>query len=52
MKTKVSKVFAAHAGLTSFALGVTLLASFTLAEVSCPISKGTGIIQGAIEKGG
>ncbi len=47
MKTKVFKVFGAHAGLMSFALGVTLLASFTFTEVPCPISKGTGVISGA-----
>jgi hypothetical protein len=47
MKTKMSKVFGAHAGLMSFVLGFTLLASPVFIEVPDPISNGTGIIQGA-----
>jgi hypothetical protein len=47
MKTKVTKVFAAHASFMSFILGVTLLASLTFSEVPCPVSKGTGVISGA-----
>ena len=47
MKTKVPKVFGAHAGLMSFVLGFTLLASPVFVEVPDPVSNGTGIIQGA-----
>ena len=47
MKTKVSKVFSAHAGFMSFVLGFTLLALPVFAKVSDPVSNCTGIIQGA-----
>jgi hypothetical protein len=47
MKAKVSKVFGAHAGLMSFVLGFTLLASPVFVNVPDPVSNGTGIIQGA-----